>query len=67
MGSTTFCTSCKSNTYLFNNYCYTECPEGWAPSLGECKQIPETECSSGCSNIMLANESCDIECNVEAC
>lgn len=60
--STTFCTSCKSNFYLYMNTCYWTCP---ASTYSNFTSSSCTACPSSCSNCIQRNTSlvC-LTCNI---
>ena len=67
-GSPDICTTCIEGKSLYNGLCLESCPAGTELDGAECVvPTPPTECSAGCTELMIANDVCDAECNNNDC
>jgi len=69
--TTVNCTTCATGNYLFNGTCVTPCPNGYVVSGASCtaEAVP-TPCDGeggSCSNDLINNDTCETQCNIEAC
>jgi len=68
VSTTQTCTTCINGKLLLGDNCVDTCPSGFIQVGSVCQmEIVPKECAVGCTEVMLNNTGCDLQCNTTSC